>query len=354
MSMPRVLIDVERLRQLNSGLGQVALHLGRQFLRNPSDRWRPVFLIPDDRLNVFGQPIDFETPSWRRRHAPRFAPSYDLWHVLHQGASYLPSAKTPYVLTIHDLNILEEKSAGKAHKRLRKVQKLLDGAAAATVISVYTKTLVEEHLTLGGAPLEVIYNGMCTDSSGEGTRPDRLPDGEFLFAVGAVRKKKNFHVLVDFLSLLDGMRLVIAGNTARGYAQEIVELARRRGIEDRVIIAGEVADREKVWLFRNCEAFVFPSLLEGFGLPLVEAMSFGKPIFCAARGSLPEIGGDDVFYWDSFDAQYMIDIYQRGMSAFTSDPDRAARLRIRADTFSWEAAARRYSQIYERVLSARA
>lgn len=353
MEMPRVLIDAERLRQPNSGLGQVAFNLGKEFLAHPSATWRPVFLIPENRLGVFGQPIDHEIPSLRRRYAPRLAPQYDLWHVLHQDASYLPHPGTPYVLTIHDLNFLEEKSASKASKRLAKVQQLVGKASAVTVISQFTKRIVERHLEFRDVPISVIYNGLCIAHDDDGTRPGYVPGGEFLFTLGVVRRKKNFHVLVDLLSRLDGLNLVIAGNTKGSYAGEIRARARDLGIEERVVMAGEVEESHKVWLFRNCKAFVFPSLYEGFGLPLLESMSFGKPTFCAARSSLPEIGGDDVVYWDDFDVDRMVDVYDRGMRDFSEDPGRLERLKDRAGKFSWMNAARQYGQLYERLLSAR-
>jgi len=352
MAIPRVLIDVERLRQPNSGLGQVALNLGQQFLAHPSDKWRPVFLIPEDRRDTFGRPIDFEVPSWRRRYVPRLAPRYDLWHILHQDASYLPAPTTPHILTIHDLNFLEEKSAVKATKRLARVQKLVDGAQAVTVISNFTRSIVEQHLDLGGTPVEVVYNGLCTDPASSGEPPDNMPDGEFLFTLGVVRRKKNFHVLVDLLAKLDGVNLVIAGNTKGTYADEIRQHASDLGVTDRLAIVGEIESSHKAWLFHNCKAFVFPSLYEGFGLPLLEAMSFGKPTFCAARTSLPEVGGDDVFYWNDFDADYMVDVFRTGMQAFESEPERLDRLRVRAERFSWQNAAKHYAELYDRVLAA--
>ena len=231
------------------------------------------------------------------------------------------------------------------------MQKLVNQASAVTVISKFTKGVVEQHLDLGDTPIEVIYNGLCTDADIDGVRPDDLPEGEFLFTIGVVRRKKNFHVLVDFISRLDGLNLVIAGNTKDAYAEEILERARALGIADRVIIAGEIEDSYKVWLFRNCKAFVFPSLYEGFGLPILESMSFGKPTFCAARSSLPEIGGDNVVYWENFDAEYMADVYRRGMHEIDQDPDRLNKLKYRAGEFSWKNAARQYAQCYELILS---
>ena len=351
MATHRVLIDVERLRQLHSGLGQVALNLGKEFLAHQSPIWQPVFLLPENRLEVFDQPVDYEIPSWRRRYVPSLMPAYDLWHVLHQDASYLPNKRTPYILTIHDLNFLEEKSAAKARKRLAKVQKLVDHASAVTVISTFTKGIVEQNLELEDTPIHVVYNGLCSNIEAVGSCPENLPEGDFLFTLGVVRRKKNFHTLVEFLSHLDDINLVIAGNTKGSYAEQIIGKAHELGVADRLIVTGEIEDRHKSWLFRNCRAFVFPSLYEGFGLPLLESMSYGKPTFCAARSSLPEIGGSDVFYWDNFDANYMVDVYHRGMSEFARDTGRSERLKARASEFSWGNAARQYARLYEQILS---
>ena len=80
-------------------------------------------------------------------------------------------------------------------------------------------------------------------------------------------------------------------------------------------------------------------------------MSCGRPTFCSAMTSLPEVGGPDVFYWDRFDPDYMAEVYRRGMQDIAADPGRLERLRSRAAMFSWRAAADRYAQLYERVLA---
>lgn len=349
---PRVLIDAERLRQPNSGLGQFALHLGRKLLDRPNRPWDPVFLVPHDRLEDLGRSVPHEIAGWRRRYLPVTCPAYDLWHVLHQDARYLPNMRTPYVLTIHDLNFLGEKSPRKARRRLKQVQRLVDQASAITVISHFVERMVHENLDVGHKPLEVIHNGLCSDPESAGSRPDFLPGSPFLFTLGVVRPKKNFHVLIDMLARLDGLSLVIAGNTKGSYAQELRERADALGLGERVLVPGEIARGEKDWLMQHCEAFVFPSLYEGFGLPVLEAMSHGRPTFCSAMTSLPEIGGPDVFYWESFDPDQMADVYRRGMREIEQDPERLSRLQERAATFSWRTAADRYARLYERVLYA--
>ena len=352
-SPPRVLIDAERLRKPHSGLGQVAFHLGREFLERPSETWRPVFLLPREELEKFGRAVPHEIVSWRRRYFPGSCPSYDLWHVTHQDARYLPNERTPYILTIHDLNFLGEKSPRKARKRLNRVQHLVHGASAITVISNFVEGVVRQNLDVRDKPLEVIHNGLCSDLEAPVRPPTFVSESPYLLALGVVRRKKNFHVLVDMLYYLDDMCLVIAGNASGSYAQEIRQRADRLGLGERVMVLGEVSSGEKNWLMQHCKAFVYPSMYEGFGLPILEAMSYGRPTFCSEMTSLPEVGGPDVFYWDSFDPGHMADVYSRGMQALAADPERLDRLRARAATFSWRAAADLYSRLYERVLGRR-
>ncbi len=345
-----VLIDAERLRSPANGLGQVALHLSRGLLEVRSDRWQPVFLVPKDRQDILGSSVETEVAGWRRRHLPRFGRRFDLWHVTHQDSVFQPNPGTPYILTIHDLNFLKEKSPEKAARRLTKVQALVDGATRITTISEFTRSVVEEHLRVGDTPIDVIYNAPCTNPDLVPSRPSDVPD-EFLLALGVVRPKKNLHVLMAFLARIDNLKLVIAGNTDSDYLDLILAEAETHGVSDRVVIAGMVSEAEKAWLLQNCKALMFPSLLEGFGLPVIEAMSCGKPVFCSYLTSLPEVGGDYAHYWHDFDPDSMAAVYKNGMTEFEADPEGAAKLRARANEFNWADAAKQYGAVYEQVLA---
>ncbi len=349
--MKKVLVDLERLRAPNSGLGQVALHLGKELAARPSEDWQPVFLLPTADPALVAPGVEFEVPTLMGRHFRRWRGNYDLWHVLHQDARLLPPKNTPYLLTIHDLNFLGEKAGDKAQRRLQKVKRLVDGAAAISVISDYTRTVIEQHLELGDTPVHVIYNGIPDKSSEASSKPGFLPDGPFLFTVGVVRPKKNFHVLVDMLEHIPDFKLVIAGNRKGEYGDQIEAAAADKGLADRVFVCGEISDAEKNWLFANCAAFLFPSLYEGFGLPLAEAMSHGKPCFSSSMTSLPEVGGDDVFYFPSFDGEVMARTFEDGMATFRDDAGRADRLRERAAGFNWTAAAKAFADLYSELLA---
>ena len=147
----------------------------------------------------------------------------------------------------------------------------------------------------------------------------------------------------------DCMVLVIAGENKSGYAEEIKGIAKKLNISDRLIMPGIITDEQKYWLYKNCEAFVFPSLTEGFGLPVVEAMSCGKPVFLSDSSSLPEIGGEQAFYWKDFDADKMKVIFETGMKQFSADASAAQKNINRAELFSWKTAAEKYSELYRSV-----
>jgi glycosyltransferase involved in cell wall biosynthesis len=122
-----------------------------------------------------------------------------------------------------------------------------------------------------------------------------LPD-RFLLYVGTIGPRKNTTRLIRALhTVKDAIphSLVIAGNMNHrpDYAQSVVREVSRHGLEDRVRFLAFVPDTWLPSLFSRCAAFVFPSLYEGFGYPVIEAMSFGKPVVISNRASLPEVGG---------------------------------------------------------------
>ncbi len=95
---------------------------------------------------------------------------------------------------------------------------------------------------------------------------------------------------------------------------------------------------------------LFPSLHEGFGLPVIEAMAFGKPVFSSNLTSLPEVGGSEAFYFPSFEPDVVVKTFRQGMATYESDPAIPNRLRAHSRQFTWEAAAAHYWQLYQDVL----
>ncbi|MFR9651675.1 MAG: glycosyltransferase family 1 protein [Rikenellaceae bacterium] len=250
------------------------------------------------------------------------------------------------VLTIHDLNFLYEKSEAKAARYIKRLQREVRGVDYIVAISEFTKSEIMRHVDIGDTPIEVIYNG-CSLFDGEPTeQPKYRPAGKFLFSMGTILRKKNFHVLPSILVGND-YELIVAGNDSP-YSQEIVDEARRYGVEERVHLIGSISEAEKDWYFRNMTAFLFPSIAEGFGLPVIEAMSYGKPTIISTYTSLPEVGADHCYYLPrDFNPTEMQEILKHALESFT--PERAKAEIRHAKSFSWDRAAASYLDIYNRL-----
>ncbi len=146
---PSILIDLGKLTDLYSGLGQVSLHFGKALLKENKDRFRLTFLVPKGTEKYFDGDVRFEYLSLQKRYLPALNKKFDLWHALHQDSAYMPGAKNAsYLLTIHDLNFLEEKPDAKAQSRLKKLQQKANRANAIATISDFTEQIVKENLKL--------------------------------------------------------------------------------------------------------------------------------------------------------------------------------------------------------------
>ncbi|HET9784337.1 MAG TPA: glycosyltransferase family 1 protein [Terriglobales bacterium] len=271
-----------------------------------------------------------------------------VWHCLHQDSRYWPrERRTPVVLTLHDLNFLKDEDRGRRERRLRALQRRVERAAVVTAISQSTADIARAHLRLADhRPLAVIYNGNPLDPESEEERPGWAPAGRFLLSVAHLHPKKNQLALLPLLTARPDLTLVLAGEGKPAYVGELRRAAERLGVAGRVVLPGVIGPKVKLWLLRRCEALVFPSLAEGFGLPVVEAMSVGKPVFLSRSDSLPEVGGEAAFYWEDFAPAAMAARLESGLATYAADPGLAGRLRAQAQRFQWEAAARRYITLY--------
>ena len=196
----------------------------------------------------------------------------------------------------------------------------------------------------------MIYNGNPVREIivPENYQPKLVSDKPFLFSIGEFTERKNLHTLVEMLKQLDDLNLILAGNNNTAYTQDIlIPTIEKNKLEDRVIITGKISDVDKQYYLQNCKGFVFPSLREGFGIPPIEAMRFGKPVFLSNNTSLPEIGGKLANYWDNYDPEYMAKIVKNGLTEFYSDEENLSKLHTEhALSFNWNDAANSYAAVY--------
>ena len=343
--MSRIFLDTEKLKRPNSGLGQFCAHLGTTIEKTSKEEIG--FYVDEAHLNFFETK---NTVIWKRSHQYLGVPAkVDLWHSMHQEAKYFPKDKaTKILLTIHDLNFLDKYTGAKRERKLKNLQKLVYKASGIAYISEFTRKIAEQNLELPDVLQKVIYNGVSV-SDASPIKPAFVDDSKpFIFSIGIIGEKKNFHVLIEAMKNLPDLNLYLCGNATSKYADKIRTLITQHNLGKRVFLPGEISEANKNWMFENCKAFVFPSLSEGFGLPVIEAMHFGKPVVLSKLTSLPEIGGKEATYLDNFLPEEIANKIEFAIKNNILEQQKA--LKNRASFFSWQKAAEQYLEMYSDLL----
>jgi len=353
MKRKKILVDLSILKNINCGLGQVALNYGKYFMQHYSatEGYDLFILLPKKMIGDFGTEVKYISSSWWRKHFPILIPKFDVWHSIHQLSRFRPIYRdTKFILTIHDFNFLYEKGELKSGLYLKKIQRKIDRAYRIICISNFSKSETERLTNLKGKKVEVIYNGVEQFESDCSKQPDFIKkEKPFFFSIGEIKKKKNFHVLLPLMKMFPEKELYIAGRLGSPYADQILSVIKSENISN-VNLVGEITNEERVWLYKNCEAFLFPSLFEGFGLPVIEAMNFGKPVFTTEETSLKEIGGGLTYIWTNFETIYMKSVMDENLTTFYSTPIKAKQNIEYAKSFSYDKHMTGYIKIYNQLL----
>lgn len=312
--MKRILIDLSILRHPYCGLGQIALNYGRWYAQHANELPAEVtLLVPKAFVGAFGQGVRYLVARDCYRLMPWLMPKYDIWQSIHQLSPFRPACSDTYrLVTIHDVNFIYEKQGRKRERYRRRLQKECDRGNCIVFISHFVEADTRRHIALDGKETHVIYNGVEDMRQGDQRQPLAVDATmPFLLNIGVVKAKKNNHVLLPMMDLLPDYRLVIAGDDKGAYAQHLREQLPHHA---NVQMLGTVDDDERRWLYAHCAGLVMPSLYEGFGLPVIEAMQWGKPVFCSQMTSLPEIGSSHAFYFPSFEPEAMAQTVRTGMA----------------------------------------
>lgn len=348
-----ILFDCERLKHPFQGFYTYCDSLGRALSEEARKRSETMaFYVPEKDMGRFGDDMRYlKCGKFDRLYLK--SPSYvDLWHCARQRSGYIPdSGRAQVLLTVHDINFF---LAGPREKRPRykiECQRSIDRADRIVTISEFArKQLLESDLDLYGMQVDVVYNGV-PDYNGTPKRPAYVPEEPYLLCVSRIARLKNYEVLPPLLVGND-MKLLLVGNMDKNrYEERVLEAAKKFGVADRVVFTGPVDEDEKYWYMQHCRAFVFPSLAEGFGLPVLEAMRCGRPVFVSDRMSIPEITGEHGFYFNhDFDPDGMREEFEKGMERFESGDFDIQAMIDHANSYSWATAASQYFDIYEDML----
>lgn len=375
----KVILSVDAIRQPLTGVGRYTLELARQLAANPQIdlaflQGRHILdaipvpaaghsLLPPlrDMLSAFSLPTNL----YRRYqgHIRARALRHEKDAILHGANYYLPVFPGRSVVTIHDVTVF---TAPEQHRRDRvrymrkEVALSLRRAELVVTVSEFSKAEISRVLGVEADRIRVTPLGRspafrpypADEAEAALARLGLRPDGYCLY-VGTIEPRKNLTTLLDAFERLPARQrqrhpLVLAGY--RGWESEGLHARFAKATrEGWLTYLGYVPDEDIPVLMAGARLFVFPSLAEGFGLPVLEAMACGVPVVCSDAAALKEVAGDVAATAPALD----VDALAQALEMAADDEAWRAQARLRglarAATFTWERCAQMTCAIYREI-----
>ncbi len=272
--------------------------------------------------------------------------SADLFHGLNQRLPSVP--RRAVVSTFHDLFVLtSEYSSPEFRARFaEQARHAAQNSAAIIAVSAFTKSQVVSLLGVPPERVEVVHHG-----SRKLTAPAGVTRENVILNVGAIQKRKNIARLVDAFETVDrSWRLVLAGSAGFG-SEEILARIEKSPARERIQVLGYVTNADLATWYARASVFAFPSLDEGFGMPVLEAMAAGVPVLTSNSSALPEVAGDAALLVDPEDTTAL----GAALRDLTRNRDHREKWIVRglerAALFTWEKAVRQTWNVYRKVLN---
>jgi glycosyltransferase involved in cell wall biosynthesis len=292
----------------------------------------------------------------------------DIIHFFYNW-SFPKNKKRPCILTIHDVIPFTFREAMGLYKNLvlykpgiRKACTLNDMIAT---VSHFSKTDIAEKVHVHEDKIRVIPNGLRTPNPEEASLEDELRKRynleQFILNVGGIHERKNISRLIEAFARLvkqgfEG-KLLITGNISGHSYQvkmkhKIDSVIEELGLGERIVFTGFVTERELDSLFRLAEILIYPSLYEGFGIPILEAMKMGLPVITSNTTAMPEVAGEAALLVDPLDVNDMAGAMSRLLDDTTLQNNLREKGLQRAGAYTWKRTSKMYLKLYEEVIAA--
>jgi glycosyltransferase involved in cell wall biosynthesis len=292
----------------------------------------------------------------------------DILHVQYITPWLLPK-KTSLITTIHDVSF--NKFPGLIKKTdlfflrtlipfsLRRADKII-------AVSHFTKDEIKKYYKINGKKIEMVYNGGVSEEYLKRYSPEEIEkiknkykiSGKFLLYIGTFQPRKNIPFLIDAFGALkdkkqrnDGvnnLKLVLVGNKdGRNFDRNIdLVLKKNNQFKKNIIFTGYAEGQDLPILHQGAEVFCFPSLYEGFGLPLIEAMASGTPVVCSDSSCNKEIVGDGALFYEENNKKDFVKKMELVLSGGIEREKLVAAGKIRAGKYSWKNCAKQTLDLY--------
>jgi glycosyltransferase involved in cell wall biosynthesis len=280
------------------------------------------------------------------------------WDIVHSLSSTAPAwPGTGSVVTLHDITFLRVRTFSRSTTAALRLSVVPAARRSHALItgSVAARDEICRALALDADRFVVVPHGAGRPPAGgldeaEARARFALDGRRVVLCVGAKRPHKNQALLVRAATILPADVVFVLAGQPENYEGELRRIAAKLGVSDRVRFVDYASDEELEGLWKAADCAAFPTLGEGFGLPVAEAMVRGVPVACSDIPVLREVGGEVPHYFDPHDARSAAD----AISAALSNDERVALGRARAATFTWERAAVGTFGAYERAVAATA
>ena len=238
----------------------------------------------------------------------------------------------------------------------------VENAAAILTISKSTKNDLNKFYGIKNEKITVTYPGFKEGVYHPVTNKESIEEitskykieGNYIIYIGTIQPRKNLPRLIEAVSRIEDIKLVIVGKTTgagrQGWmVEEVLDLPRKLSIEERVLFTGFVPDDELNLLVNGALAFTFPTLYEGFGIPVIDAMAAGIPVITSNTASLPEAAGKAALLVDP----YSVDQIEQAIRTITTDKKLRSKLSklglTQAKKFSWKKCAKETLKVFQEM-----
>jgi glycosyltransferase involved in cell wall biosynthesis len=301
------------------------------------------------QASALPRPLLYE--SWRRLRRPRaesLAPGAD---VVHAPTWAVPGTARPLVVTVHDLAFLDDPGhfTARGAAYFRDALDVVRREARAVVTPSQDTADACVRAGVPAARLTVVPHGVTAPRPAPGAvaelRRRHALDRPYILWCGTLEPRKNVRRLVEAFRALDrpDLDLVLVGPAGWGHGVLPADVAS----DPRLRLLGHLPEPELHAAYAGAEAFAFPSIREGFGLPVLEAMAYGLPVVTSAGTACAEVAGDAALLVDPLDSAAIRDGLARALGPAAADLRPAAL--DRASGFTWEAAATAHAEVYRSV-----
>lgn len=377
--MPTIAIDYTPAYEQGAGIGRYVRELAAALARIDQQTPYRLFVAGSSRQRLPSPPAgNFEWRStrvsprwfarvWHRAKVPLpvewFTGFVNLFHATDFVLPpHLPRTKT--ILTVHDLSFARVPEAASPSLGAYLERVVPQSARQADYVladSLATKQDLMELYQVADEKIEVLYGGVdqhftrVSDAFGLMTMRSKYGIGSrpYILAVGTVQPRKNYARLIQSLAVLRSkgydLDLVIAGG--KGWLDNpIYEMIHTEGLEAYVHMIGFADENDLPGLYSDAFCLAYPSLYEGFGFPILEAMACGTPVVTANVSSMPEAAGNAALLIDPYELDTMVNAFQRLYDDTTLRTRMIELGHEQAQRFTWERSARHLLRVYEHVL----